>query len=159
MVYRITSYFSQQLFHSLIFRIQLLLTAKKGTPTFPPRPFKSNRLTLFVIFIAVRLVKEQILKAYFWLGIWPWSSKIAGITFEVSSKICLVCSLCKGTCSAISSGLHLRMTESPEARFNSLVHCLGLWNLQFRLSLACCRCPRHEDQNQLLEQNIALFFP
>lgn len=65
MVYRITSYFSQELFHSLIFRIQLLLTAKKGTPTFPPRPFKSNRLTLFVIFIAVRLVKEQILKAYF----------------------------------------------------------------------------------------------
>lgn len=50
------------------------------------------------------------------------------------------------------------MNESPEVRFNGLAHCLGLGSLQFRFYLACCRCPRGEDQNQLLEQDITLFF-
>lgn len=116
----------------LIFRVQLLLTAKKGTPISSSWPFKRNNLTSFVIFIAVWLVKEQILKAYFWLGIWSWNSKTADVMFKASNRICLVCSLCKETGSATSRGLHLGMDKSPEVRFNSLAHCLSLGSLQFR---------------------------
>lgn len=62
-------------------------------------------------------------------------------------------------CSAISSGLDLRTNKSPKIRLNSHVHCLGLGSLQFSFYLACCRCPTDEDENQLLEQDIALFIP
>lgn len=119
MIYGIMSYFSQQLLHSLIFRTQLLLTPKEGTP---PWPFKSNTLTLSVIFTEVWLIKEQTVKACFWLGIWPWNSGIAGVMFEVYSRICLTCSLCKRGWTALSTGLLPGRDESPEVRLNYLVH-------------------------------------